>query len=106
MSFKGYLLSFLQFWSVIYVIYVFSLMLPSGLFVISGVTYSFPLMCLIVIKSPKQLRGFSLYSNCMPPGQWQPVYLVIDSVTYSLPHPEARQLNDPFIYEYRHAPCH
>ena len=57
MSFKGYLLSFLQFWSVIYVC---SLMLPSGLFVISGVTYSFPLMCLIVIKSPNQLGVFSL----------------------------------------------
>ena len=30
------------------------------LVVVSGVTYSFPLMCLIVIKSSKQLGGFSL----------------------------------------------
>ena len=35
-----------------------------------------------------------------------PVYLVIDSVTHCLPHPEARQVYGPFVYKYRYAPWH
>ena len=78
---------FPQFYPLIYV--------PSGIFVISAVIYMylFVLMCLIVINSSEKLARFSaliLLHAINPPGHWQPVYSVIDSVTYCLPHPQAR----------------